>query len=101
MGRGWRDERDGSGALHLIPARAQAHPRWGPLLGPVRGGKPRLLGASFGSLAVSNTAISMLELSLALRLRGAGIVFPAIGHGAVQIAPAARQRGEENNGRDA
>ena len=64
-------------------------------------GKPRLLGASFGSLAVSNTAISMLELSLAFRLRGAGIVFPAIGHGAVQIAPAARQRGVENDGRDA
>jgi len=76
-----------------------ALPRRGPDLGWLE--KPRLLEASFGSLAVSNTAISMLKLSLALRLRGAGIVFPAIGHGAVQIAPATRQRGVENDSRDA
>ena len=60
-------------------------------------GKPELLGEPFGRFAVSNTAISFSILLLALRLR-VGIVFLAI---ATHIALTARQRGAENDGRDA
>ena len=45
-------------------------------------------------------AISLSHLMLALQLRVAEIVFPAIGEGAFLIARAARQRGVENDGRD-
>ena len=44
---------------------------------------------------------SLSHLILAVQLRVAGIVFPAIGEGAFLIARAARQRGVENDGRDA
>ena len=45
--------------------------------------------------------ISLSHLMLAIQLRVAEIVFPAIGDGAFLIARAARQRGVENDGRDA
>ena len=46
-------------------------------------------------------AISLSHLMLALQLRVAELVFPAIGEGAFLIARATRQRGVENDRRDA